>query len=236
LKHRNRAINCWDFERLVLDNFPQIEKVTCLPGITSNNLDAPGNVLLVVIPFANSVMNNKEPKASSEYLYKIKFFLQDHTSPFTKVEVRNPSYERIRIICAVKFKGTHNYGYYIQQLNEQVNNYISGNLIGARPQSQMGKVIYCSDVITYLRTLPYVEFITQFSMVQAARDITGNYILLDTAREGDPSSGLKATKPWSVLVPADQHHFSIIVDRKEQSSMQAGIEYLELGQDFIINE
>lgn len=236
LKHRKRAVTTWDFERLVLDHYMQIEKVVCLPNMTSNSLNAPGNVLLVVSPFASSVLNSKEPKASSELLYKIKSYVQHHCSPFTQIEVRNPSYERIRIICSVKFSGNQNKGFYIQKLNEDINDYLTGNIGNASLGQQMDKIIYCSDVMTYLRTLPYVEYITQFSMVQAARDITGNYILIDTADEKGDRAGLKATKPWSLLVPADQHQFTILSDKKDEDSKQAGIDYLELGNDFIINE
>lgn len=236
LKHRKRAVTTWDYERLVLDQYPQIEKAVCLPNMTSSSLNAPGHVLLVVSPFASSVLNSREPKASSELLYEIKSYVQDHSSPFTRIEVRNPSYERIRIICSVKFPGSQNQGYYIQKLNEDINDYLTGNIGSMTIGHQMDKIIYCSDVITYLRTLPYIEYITRFSIVQAARDITGNYVLLDTADESGDKAGLRATKPWSLLVPADQHQFTILSDKKDQDSQQAGIDYLELGNDFIINE
>ncbi|PLX24265.1 MAG: hypothetical protein C0599_02580 [Salinivirgaceae bacterium] len=234
LKHRNRAITAWDFERLILDRYKQIEKAVCLPNMTSNSLNAPGNVLMVVSPFPATVLNSKEPKASSELLFDIKSYIQKHASPFARIEVRNPSYERIRIICSVQFSGSHNNGFYIQKLNEDINNYLSGNIGSMSLGTQMDKVIYCSDVITYLRTLPYVEYITKFSMVQAARNITGNYELIDTAEEGKGKGGLQATKPWSVLVPADYHQFTILSDKHDEDSAQAGIDYLELGSDFII--
>ncbi len=236
LRHRDRAVTCWDYERLVLDNFDQIERGTCLPNMTSSNLNSPGNVLLVVSPFANNVVNSKEPRTSSELLYEIKSFLSNYTSPFVNIEVRNPSYERIRVICSVKFTEAHNHGYYIQQLNEHINNYLSGNMGSNSHGSLVGKVVYCSDVITYIRTLPFIQFVTRFSIVQAARDISGNYVLLDTAKEGDAKDGLQATKPWSVLVPSDQHQITVLIDRKEEQSKQAGIDYLELGSDFIIND
>jgi hypothetical protein len=85
-----------------------------------------------------------------------------------------------------------------------------------------------------MRTLPYVDFITKFSMVQAARDFSGHYVLLDTAREGDQKAFLQASKPWSVLVPASEHQISVLNDKLEELSLQAGIDMLELGQDFII--
>lgn len=236
LKHRKRAVATWDFERLVLDQYPQIEKAVCLPNMTSNNLKAPGNVLLVVSPFASSVLNSKEPKVSSELLFDIKSFVKKYSSPFTQIEVRNPSYERIRIICAVKFIGSQNQGYFIQKLNEDINDYLTGNIGNMAIGHQMDKIIYCSDVITYLRTLPYIDYITRFSIIQAARDITGNYILIDTADESGDHAGLRATKPWSLLVPADQHQFTVLNDKRDENSIQAGINYLELGDDFIIKE
>lgn len=236
LKHRKRAITAWDYERIILDEYNNIEKAVCLPNMTGNSLNAPGNVLLVVSPFPSSVLNSKEPKVSSELLFEIKSFIKKHASPFTKVEVRNPSYERIRIICSVKFTGSHNQGYYIQKLNESINDYLKGNIGNMTLGQHMDKVIYCSDVITYLRTLPFVEYITKFSMVQAARNITGNYVLIDTAKEGDEKAGLRATKPWSVLIPADQHQFTLLSGRTDENSAPAGIDYLELGNDFIINE
>lgn len=235
LRHRNRAVACWDFERLILDNFTQIERATCLPNMTSSNLNSPGNILLVVSPYANNVINTKEPRTSSELLYKIKSFLKNYTSPFANIEVRNPSYERIRVICSVKFKEEHNHGYYIQQLNVHINNYLSGNMGGDSHGSLVGKAVYSSDVITYIRTLPFIQFVTSFSIVQAARDISGNYVLIDTAKDGDEKDGLKATKPWSVLVPSDQHQITVLISKQETSSKQAGIDYLELGSDFIIN-
>lgn len=73
-------------------------------------------------------------------------------------------------------------------------------------------------------------------MVQVSRDLDGYYQLIDTAREGGKSSALVATKPWSVLVPAPEHQISVLIDKSEERSRQAGIDYLELGHDFIIEE
>lgn len=236
LRHRNRAVTAWDYEKLVLDQFPQIERATCLPNMNSNSLKSPGDVLIVVSPYPDLVINKKEPRASSEMLYEIKSYLKKFMSPFVSIEARNPSYERIRIICSVRFTESHNHGYYIQKLNENINEYLGGNMGGVSHGTLVGKAVYCSDVVTYIRTLPFIQFVTQFSIVQAARDITGNYILLDTAREGDEKDGLNATKPWSVLVPSSQHQITVLIDKKEEQSKQAGINYLELGGDFIISD
>ncbi len=236
LHHKSRAVTAWDYERILLDKFPEIAHVTCLSNMTSKSTDAPGNILLVVSPSAKHKGSINEPMASSELLFEIKSYIGSFTSPFVKIEVRNPNYERIKIICAVKFTDGYNYGFYIQKLNEQINQYLRGTLLTQSKKVELGGSIHSSDILSYMRTLPYVNFITKFSMVQVSRDLDGYYQLIDTAREGGKSSALVATKPWSVLVPAPEHQISVLIDKSEERSRQAGIDYLELGHDFIIEE
>ncbi len=236
LKHRNRAIYTGDFERLVLEKFSQIERVTCLPNMTSENLDSPGSVLLVLSPFSKYVVNADEPRASSELLYEIKSYLKSFISPFVKLEVRNPSYERIRVICTVKFTDSHNQGFYMQQLNREINQYLSGNMGGDSHGSLVGKAVYCSDITTYIRTLTFVDVVSGFSIVQAATDLHGNYVLIDTAEEHHAKDGLFASKPWSVLIPSPQHQITVVQHELGENARQAGIDNLQLGSDFIIKE
>ncbi|MFN6944061.1 MAG: baseplate J/gp47 family protein [Cytophagaceae bacterium] len=235
LRHKERAIMPWDFERVILDKFSEIYKATCLPNMTSKKLEAPGSVLIVVTPHRHNAVNPNEPLASSELLYKVKSHLSGLASPFARLEVRNPTYERIKIICAVKFTDGYNYGFFIQKLNEQINEYLSGRIASSFNGFDLGGIVNSSDILTYMRTLPYVDFITKFSMIQTAKDFNGQYVLLDTARDGEEKASLKATKPWSVLVPAEEHQITVLVDKLEQHSLQAGIDYLELGNDFIID-
>jgi hypothetical protein len=234
LRHKQRAVMAWDYERIILDKFPEIYKAACLPNMNSQNIDAPGNVLIVVTPYSNKNSNVREPIASSELLYQIKNYTAGFISPFVKLEVRNPSYERIRIICSVKFIDGYNYGFFLQKLNEELNRYLSNNIIFDQPNVELGGKVNTSDILSFMRTLPYVDFITKFSMVQAARDFNGQYVLLDTARESDTKAFLQASKPWSVLVPAIEHQITVLNDKMEERSLQAGIDMLELGQDFII--
>ncbi len=235
LRHKSRAIMAWDYERIILEKFPSVYKVACLPNMTSSNLDAPGSVLLVISPFKNNNnLEGNEPMASSELLYQIKNYITQFVSPFVKLEIRNPNYERIKIICGVKFTDGYNYGFFLQKLNEELKKYLSKSNEEGYSRLHLGGKINTSDILSFMRTLPYVDFITKFSMVQAARDFAGNWILIDTARDGEAKSFLQATKPWSVLVPALEHQITVLNDKYEERSLQAGIDSLELGHDFII--
>lgn len=233
LKHKNRAISAWDYERLILANFPNIATATCLPNMGSKNLNAPGNILVVVTPKTQEVTT--EPQTTSEVLYNVKNFLQPFTSPFTKLEIRNPSYERIKIICSVKLKDGFNYGFFVQKINEELNRYLIGDMLENKKSLEMGGRINISDILSFMRTLDYVDFITKFSMIQIAKNFQGRFELLDTAKEEDTKSYLQATKPWSVLVPASEHQIFILNSREEIKSEQAGITNLEIGNDFVVD-
>jgi len=232
LRHKQRAINPFDFERLVLERFPQVYQATCLPNMTSKSLYTPSAVLLVVSPITET--DNQEPQVSSELLYEIKQYLQQFASPFTHLEVRNPAYERMKIIGDVKLVLGYSFGYYVQKLNEDINQYLASSVTGKRKSGELGGRINAGDILSYMRTLPYVDFITRFSMIQIAQDFRGNYILLDTAGGDSTKSYLQATKPWSILVPSAEHQLLTLNDKNEIMPTKAGIHNLQIGIDFII--
>lgn len=238
LRHKQRAISTWDYERLVLEKFPAIGKVTCLANMSSKKLKSAGSVLIVVMPQSKDEnKDNLELKASSELLLQIKAYLQSFTSPFVKLEVRNPNYEKVKIICSVKFAEGFNYGgFYIQKLNDEINRYLKGGMLANSKSIELGGKINSSDLLSYMRTLVYIDFITQFSMVQIAQDYNGKFTLLDTAKEENAKSFLQATMPWSILIPAEDHQITILDDKEEIKSSQAGFGNLELGDSFVVNE
>ena len=49
LRHKNRCLSSWDYERLILENFPNVQRVKCIPHAREGCWLAPGHVLLVVI-------------------------------------------------------------------------------------------------------------------------------------------------------------------------------------------
>lgn len=248
LRHKQRAINPFDFERMVLEQFPQVHQATCLPNMTSKSLYAPGSVMLVVSPMSDGV--NLEPQVSSELLYEIKQYLQKYVSPFTYIEVRNPAYERVKIIGDIKLALGYSFGYYVQKLNEDINFYLSSSIVGKRKAGELGGRINTADVLSYVRTLPYVDFVTRFSMTQTAQDFRSNHILLDTAtsvwvyndkddtysveQRETPKTFLQATKPWSILVPALEHQLLTLDEKNEIIPTKAGIHNLQIGIDFVI--
>ena len=80
LRHKNRPITIWDFERIVLEEFPSVYKLKCLNHTRMNEYyseQAPGNVSLIVISNLRNqnAVNPLQPTTSLSTLTAIKEFL-----------------------------------------------------------------------------------------------------------------------------------------------------------------
>ena len=247
LRHKNRASTPWDYERLVLERFPDIHKVKCLPGLVSgeDSNPRPGHVMIVVLPRLRegSVGGSFTPMANSTELYRIREYLQKLSPPFAKLTVRNPLYERIQVRCTVKFARDAQAGYDVRRLNQDLVAYLSPwHETGY--QASFGWTIRREDIESYIRSLDYVDFVTNFSMLHIVRDDAGHYSLGDTARdkmdsEKNQGRGLfeviRPKYPWSLAVPTHSHFIETIPVIRSIKAEPTGIDELELGNTFIIN-
>lgn len=105
LRHKNRAISVHDYERLVLENFPEVHKVKCINHANYKSKFEkefqPGNVHVVVVPQFSE--NPFPPQLSSNKLEEIERYLQERASKFAEIIVKNPDYEYLRVDCNVTF-------------------------------------------------------------------------------------------------------------------------------------
>lgn len=106
LRHRDRALTVWDYERLVLERFPSIWAVRALPSRDAAFRRAAGHVLLVVLPGPNaqSPCDATAPLCTGQQLAQIQSFLAPRMSPHVQLHVRNPSYVRITVEATVQFR------------------------------------------------------------------------------------------------------------------------------------
>ena len=242
LRHKNRAITNWDYERLVLQKFPYIFKVKCFNALkyaddnnSASEFIEPGNVLLLVIPdISNPFVRNKlRPKLGISILLRVRNYLQGLTSPFVKIEVKNPYYERIRVICKVKFTGNRNTGYYISKLNNDIVDYLTPWRSDSEIEDQFGNRIYRSKIMSFVHKREYVDFVTSFSIVKT-NAMHGYFQLFDTARQDMDKEEIKPEFPWSILTSVEQHEISAIDDNKYRAQIPRGIGNMQLGADFVI--
>jgi hypothetical protein len=217
LKHKNRAVTPWDFERLILEKFPQVSKVKCFPGINSrswrcwerrqlcvdathwdcrncktfNTQNQPGHLLIVVIPWFNkkegTLLKDPEPMANAMLLGRIKSHVKKCSSAFATIEVRNPVYEKIQIRCTVRFKNQENLWGNKRKLDQAISEFISP-WTDIGYQARFGWRIRSSDLISHIQEQPYVSFLTNYSMLRITGNNEERFELFDTATRGAPDS------------------------------------------------
>ena len=170
LRHKNRASTAWDYERLMLDRFPQIAFALCLPhckkdaeGIRSEY--APGNILLLVSPDTGLIKpeNPLEPKVPALLLNEMKKYLKKLASAHVNIDVQNISYRAVKVECKVQLRPGHtDIDFYRDKLNHDLKYFIApwqddngaGHKINLSYKSKN-----VADIYYFLEGLEYIGFV-----------------------------------------------------------------------------
>lgn len=236
LRHKHRAVTEWDYERLVLAEFSEVFKVKCFANMTSSDKrPQPGKLMVVVVPYLRGELTQRAFSAqmNRRQLAAITHYLQTLSSSFSQLEVRNPVYERIQVRCAVKFASEGRDGFYVRQLNGAISDYLSPwSEVGYRVR--FGWAIRCEEVISYLRGLPYVESVTDFSMLHLTQCGEHLYHLGDTVLKARSEVDIEPEHPWSLAIPFQRHAIEVVDSLKPIKAKVTGVNEMEIGSTFII--
>lgn len=174
LRHKGRAIQKFDYERLALEAFPQLFKVKCVNhsfGLNAHHYlndmpMAPGYVLLAVIPDLNQLKAAQqfEPRVPVSLLDKIQAHLQQRTSPFVRLRVMNPRYEKVNFCLKVKLYLGKDESFYKDKLKRDLQEFLAPWAIGLYDKLTFGQQINQSDIIGFLETRDYLDYILELKM------------------------------------------------------------------------
>lgn len=244
LRHNQRPVQMEDVIQVVLERFPEILMVKCFGNDQSDHLVLPGiDLQVVVIPKEreDGQFISQQPRVNLATLYQVKTFLESLISPFIKVEVGNPVYEKIKVICKVMISDTttSDYGVYIRLLSGEINKYIAPWLYGANQDLKMGSKIYKSDILLFIKERPYVAYVTEFSVVHFynSEDVYTDELnaeIIDTADPGpDHISG---STPAAILIPATSHKITIINKPGYEEPKTSGIGTFTIGEEMLVTD
>lgn len=176
LRHKDRGVNIWDYERLVLDNFPELYKVKCLNHTNYKTEVAAGHVMVAVIPN----LRNKEskspfqPKLSMHKRMDIYHFLRQRITPFIYLRVENPIYEPIKLSFNVGFHTGYDEGFYGKKLHAQLQAFLSPWAFESETSETtdlvFGGELHKSVVLKFIEDLEYVDFVNDFNMYHLYQD------------------------------------------------------------------
>lgn len=170
LRHKGRAITLYDYERMVLNEFPQVYKVKCLTHTLAHTQPqedlyyAPGYVVLAIIPeIAGSQFAEKlEPKATRALLHSIEQFLLSRTSTFVQVRAVNPIFQKVDIGGNIAFRPGKEVNYYEAKLREDVLRFLAPWAFGDVQGPSFGGKLFQSSVLHFIEKLDYVDYVTDF--------------------------------------------------------------------------
>ncbi|HEY9102422.1 hypothetical protein [Chitinimonas sp.] len=253
LRHKARAVTIWDYERLLLDRFPDICKVKCFPHqqpthrideedlVPSEEERSPGHVLLVVVPAPHhgSLFHSTEaPRLDASRLDAMSRYLRERCPAGVRLVVRNAAYERIQVRCAVRLLPATHVGTAMRLLNQAIVEYLSPWHEGGYG-AEFDWEIRSEVLEAYLRSQPYVQAVSQLSLLHIVRSDRDFHALRDTARQAPAQdTGLRRVtpeQPWSLALPT-RHHLIDVVDQDDRllPPQGTGLARLEVGNTFIV--
>lgn len=203
LRHKQRAVTIWDYEHLILQEFPSIYKVKCISHATTSKANSccennlPGKVSLVLIPDLRNqnAINPLEPKVSLNTITNVQNYINGLNSFFINAEARNPEYEQIELTFSVSFKFKDDFNLYKTRLNEDIRKFLSPWAYGSN-EIHFGGKIHKSVLIDFIDGLDeYVDFLTDFKMRQK---VNGSYLSNDI-------DFAEASNERAILVSAAEH-------------------------------
>jgi hypothetical protein len=236
LRHKQRALTRWDYEHMVLEQFPQIYKAKCLTQAELLHTASAAQVTVVVIPnLANTApFLPLEPKAPQFLLREIEAYLQAHTSPFVKVVVKNPRYEQIKYRVAVRFQAGVDQGYFLKQLNTELVQFLSPWAYEAESDIAFGSTIHSSEVVHFMEKRPYVDYIANLKLIEQVTALAGDRTRISPAFQVNPNNLAQVKQVDSILVSAPEHIIDLITTADYEEETFDGIDYMIVGLDFVV--
>lgn len=194
LRHKERAWNCWDYERLVLEHFPQVAKVKCLPCRDDNGEMKAGCVTLLVVPDYQAIPQEKplEPTIGQTLKTEIYDYIKQHSPEFAHIYVTEPKYKKVKITCTLVLKKEYtDTEYYSTLLKEQLTQFIAPWSTGAQGVDFKTKQNE-SHIQEFIENQYYIDHIVSFKC-----KVDDDWI--------DSGSTIQPEDAISIITSADDH-------------------------------
>lgn len=197
LRHKDRCVTPWDYERIVLEAFPGIHRVKCIPHAKKGSFLAPGNVLLVVVPDlrSQSARDPLEPRVDPDTLERIVEHAQARAGMQVQVSAQNPTYQKIRLSFRVKLRKGHAFNTYGPLLQQEIIAFLSPWAFDAEREISFGGRVYRSVLLDFVEERSYVDYVEDFKMQSSSGDLDGAPDISEAA----------AQTPDAILVSDEQH-------------------------------
>lgn len=228
ISHRKRALLPGEYEQMTLQEFPEISKVKCLPGVNTKSSGKALGVSLVVV--ANR-QNNEWPLCTDELLCKVENYLRPFVSPFVEIDAINPVYEEVTVFCGVKLKAGQSAGRVISEVDGNIRKCIapwsSGEGIPV-----FGYHFSIRDMVSCIKECTGIEELGGLKMIQVMNDEKRHFVLKEYIMEQEEEQEVIPSTPWAVLIPAVKQYVKLVTADQWRREVELGD--LEIGSTFVI--
>jgi hypothetical protein len=173
LRHKKRTITSWDYERLILEEFPEVYRVKCLNhyrynATTISNVSA-GYVTLIPIAKSNDYQNpiSWKPLLPLGTMKKMQQMIAKIASPHARIIVKTPTLEKIEVKFKVKYHEIPGADtrLYSTELKKIINAYLSPWAFG-NTEVVFVHAIEISTLIQLIDNQSFVDYLTDFEVNQ----------------------------------------------------------------------
>lgn len=174
VRTRGRALQAWDYERLVEAHFPEVAVVRCLPHTDADGCSEPGAVGLVVLPRSPA----RTPFPSVGLADRIVAVLRPLAPLHARVVVLCPDYVPVRLRAQVLLRrdvAAAEARVRVLAALERELHPLSG--VEGAP---FGRALYPSSLVAFLERLPDVDHVEDFALL--APHTTGDVVPVDACR------------------------------------------------------
>ena len=163
LRHKGRAWSTWDYETLILEAFPDISYVKCLPACQPDGTSVPGHVTIIIIPEVSD--DPLKPSPRIRMVNDVKKLLDASKTSFATVDVIGPAYHELTVEAAIALRpGYNDATKYDAVVNDALTDYLRP-WVGYRDGRRFKDGDGVSDIIAFLESLPFVDIIEDLKVM-----------------------------------------------------------------------
>jgi len=233
LRHKQRALTTWDYERLILERFPELYKVKCIPASPSEDTGKLGLVDIIVIPDIREQLpfDPFEPKVPADRIADISEYIAPLTPPFARVQIRNARYIEVKVRFGVHFREGVDVGFYRKQLSEELSRFLSPWAYACGADIVIGGRIYANSIIDFVDRRDYVDHLATIKLFRSRDGM--DFELVTPASDGG-GYYVSAERPDEILVAAREHEIDVITDVEYDTELFSGINNMKVELDFVV--
>lgn len=170
LRHKGRVWSTWDYETLVLEQFPDITYVKCLPTCQPDGTAIPGHVTIVIIP--QSADDPLRPAPRIRMVNDVTTLLESVSSGFSQIHVIGPTCKEVAVTAKVALRpGYNDTTKYDALITDALTDYLR-SWVGYGNGQRFKDGDSVSDIIAFLESLPYVDIIEDLTVTVDGEAVT----------------------------------------------------------------